>query len=60
MTGKEIVRILSANGWVVDRIRGSHFIMVKDGRRSIPVPIHGNVDLGPWAKKILREAGIQE
>jgi len=58
MTGRQLVRILESEGWKVDRIRGSHFIMVKEGRRSVPVPIHGNLDLGTWGMKILRQAGI--
>jgi len=59
VTGKQIVEILKANGWVLDRISGSHYIMVKDGYRSIPVPVHGSKDLGVWAQKILKEAGIK-
>lgn len=47
------------NGWVLDRISGSHHVMVKDGCRSIPVPVHGSKDLGVWAQKILKEAGIK-
>ncbi|MFA6505083.1 MAG: type II toxin-antitoxin system HicA family toxin [Treponemataceae bacterium] len=46
------------HGWALNRISGSHHILVKNGFRSIPVPIHGNSDLGVWAEKILKEAGI--
>lgn len=59
MTGRQIIKIMKANGWVLDRISGSHHVMVKDGCRSIPVPLHGNKDLGIWAQKILEEAGIR-
>ncbi|PKL09847.1 MAG: addiction module toxin, HicA family [Spirochaetae bacterium HGW-Spirochaetae-7] len=59
MTGRQIIKIMKSNGWVLDRISGSHHVMVKDGCRSIPVPIHGNKDLGIWAQKILIEAGIR-
>jgi antitoxin HicB len=34
MTGKDMVRLLRENGWAVDRISGSHHIMVKPGKRS--------------------------
>ena len=27
MSGKEVVRLLLANGWQLDRINGSHYIM---------------------------------
>jgi len=59
VTGKQVIEILKANGWILDRISGSHHILVKEGCRSIPVPIHGNKDLGVWARKILKEAGIE-
>jgi predicted RNA binding protein YcfA (HicA-like mRNA interferase family) len=58
MTGKQAVKIMQDNGWTLDRIEGSHHVMTKDGMRSVPVPIHGNKDLGDFAKKILRQAGI--
>jgi len=41
MTGKELIKALKKNGWVLDRIRGSHHIMIKENERSIPVPVHG-------------------
>ena len=61
MTAKEIAKKLENNGWRIDRIRGSHHIYVKEGFRSIPVPFHGNnKDLGILAKRILKEAGIND
>jgi predicted RNA binding protein YcfA (HicA-like mRNA interferase family) len=45
MTGHELAKVLLDRGWVLDRIKGSHHIYVKDGQRSIPVPIKGNRDL---------------
>ena len=59
MTGKEVIKIMQAHGWDLDRIKGSHHIMIKDDLRSIPVPVHGKTDLGIRAKKILRQAGIK-
>ena len=44
MSPKRILKILKENGWVLDRIKGSHHIFVK-GNESVPVPIHGNQDL---------------
>ena len=59
ITAKEIMKILIANGWELDRINGSHHIFVKAGYRSIPVSVHGNKDLGTKGKQILKEAGIK-
>ncbi len=46
MTGKQVAKRLRDAGWVLDRIHGSHYIFVKDGR-ICPVPIHSNSDLSP-------------
>ena len=60
MTAQEIAKKFEAQGWVLDRIKGSHHTYVKDGRRSIPIPFHGNKDLGILGKRILKEAGITD
>jgi predicted RNA binding protein YcfA (HicA-like mRNA interferase family) len=44
MNGKQVIKILEANGWVLNRIKGSHHIMAKDGK-AVPVPVHGTKDL---------------
>jgi len=59
MTARQIEKVLEANGWTFERRTASHDIYIKEGRRSIPVPIHGNKDLGDFGKRILREAGIK-
>ncbi len=41
MTGIELIKILKKNGWILDRISGSHYIMIKEKMRSIPIPVHG-------------------
>lgn len=61
MTGKELLKILKSNGWVLDRISGSHHIMIKNGKRSIPVPIHGKKDIPKGLTFfILKQAGIKK
>ena len=40
MTGKEFIKLLQKNGWQCKRITGSHHIMIKEGFRSVPVPVH--------------------
>ena len=61
MTGKQLKKILGENGWLLDRISGSHHIMIREGSRSIPVPIHGSTDLPKGlVHAILKQAGIKE
>jgi predicted RNA binding protein YcfA (HicA-like mRNA interferase family) len=60
MTAREAAAKLEAHGWVLDRIKGSHHTYAKDGRRSIPIPFHGNKDLGNLGNRILKEAGIED
>jgi predicted RNA binding protein YcfA (HicA-like mRNA interferase family) len=60
MNGKELIKILEARGWELDRSRGSHHALVKEGKRSIPVPVHGSKDLpAGLINAILKQAGIK-
>ncbi len=46
MSGKELAKLLEANGWDLLRVQGSHHIYGKVGNPSrISVPIHRNQDL---------------
>jgi len=59
MNGKDLSAILKEHGWTVDCVKGSHHIFIKPGKRSIPVPIHGNKDLPKGLiKAILKQAEI--
>jgi predicted RNA binding protein YcfA (HicA-like mRNA interferase family) len=61
MNGKQLKKILEENNWVLDRIAGSHHIMIKPGSRSIPIPIHGKRDIPiGLAKRILQQAGVKK
>ncbi|MDR1420381.1 MAG: type II toxin-antitoxin system HicA family toxin [Treponema sp.] len=51
---------LRENGWMLNRINGSHHVFVKAGCRPVSVPFHGNKDIGNLAKRILKEAGIEQ
>ncbi|MCH7858419.1 MAG: type II toxin-antitoxin system HicA family toxin [Candidatus Marinimicrobia bacterium] len=60
MEGKELVKLLKKNGWQIDRISGSHHIMVK-GSRTISVPVHGKQELGKGlTHAILKQAEIRK
>jgi predicted RNA binding protein YcfA (HicA-like mRNA interferase family) len=59
MSGKDCVKLLRKHGWIVDRIHGSHHIMLKNGI-IIPVSVHGNADLAPGTlHSILKKAGLK-
>lgn len=61
MKGKDLIRLLERNGWALDRIQGSHHMMVKPGCRSVSVPVHGNKDMRKGtAAAIIRQAGLKE
>ncbi len=60
MTAKELIKIFRKNGWIQDRISGSHHIMVKEGCRSVPIPVHGKKELHKgFVKRILKQANIR-
>ena len=45
MTAKEVITQLTKNGWELDRIRGSHYIFLKNGI-PLTVPYHKNIRKG--------------
>ena len=59
MTGRDLLKLLKANGWELDRVRGSHHILVKGGA-TVSVPVHGSRDVPKGTlHAILKEAGIR-
>lgn len=59
MTGKEMVKLLRQHGWEVDRIHGSHHILIKAGK-TLSVPVHGNKELKKGLQQaLLKEGGIK-
>ena len=59
MTGKELVRLLEKNGWVVIRTRGSHCTLKKDGEQPVTVPVHTKELSDGLLKAILKRTGIK-
>lgn len=52
-----MVKLLLRNGWIVDRVNGSHHTMKKNDK-TIVIPVHSK-DLGKGLeRKILKEAGV--
>jgi len=58
-TGKQVVRILQAHGFILDHVTGSHNIFVHENGKRISVPVH-NRDLPKGTlNEILKYAGIR-
>lgn len=56
---RELIRALERKGWELDRIRGSHHIMVHPVlKRVVPVPMHNRDLKTGTVNGILRIAGI--
>ncbi len=60
ITGKQLCKILTENGWILTRISGSHHIFTKNGEDArIVVPVHGNKEIKTGLlKAILKTAGL--
>jgi len=59
--GRQVIRALVNAGFIVDRIVGSHHILVYpgDATRTVTVPVHSNRDLKPGTlRSIIRQAGF--
>jgi predicted RNA binding protein YcfA (HicA-like mRNA interferase family) len=64
LSGKEVCKILSANGFIMIHQKGSHIIMQKKDENStitVPVPNHKEIRIGTLQSiirqsKILRES----
>jgi len=59
MTGKKLIKMMQNNKWELDRIQGSHHILIK-GTKTLSVPVHGKKDLPKGLlNKLLKEAGLK-
>lgn len=59
--GKRVIRALTRAGFIIDRIVGSHHVMVLPGNptRTVTVPVHAGRDLKPGTlRSIVRQAGL--
>jgi predicted RNA binding protein YcfA (HicA-like mRNA interferase family) len=60
-SGTAVVRALKRAGFVVDRIVGSHRVLVYPGdpTRTVTVPVHSGRDLKPGTlRSIVRQTGL--
>jgi predicted RNA binding protein YcfA (HicA-like mRNA interferase family) len=61
VSGQRVIRALTRHGFVVDRIVGSHHVLVHptDPTRTVTVPVHSGRDLKPGTlRAIIRQAGF--
>lgn len=57
--GRKVVRALERHGFVVDRIRGSHHVLVHPDGRSTTVPVHAGRDVPRGTLRgVLRDVGM--
>lgn len=59
--GRQVIRALMRAGFLIDRIVGSHHVLVHptDPRRVVTVPIHAGKDLKrATLRSIIRQAGF--
>ena len=58
VSGREVVKAFQADGWVLARQRGSHMILVKEGRMvTLSVPDHREVAKGTL-RSLIRSSGM--
>ena len=61
VNARQVLAALRRAGFVVDRISGSHHMLVhaSDARRTVTVPLHGARSLKPGTlRSIIRQAGL--
>ena len=58
LSGGEAVKVFERAGWTIDRQRGSHVILVKDGQpATLSVPDHKELTKGTL-RSLIRAAGM--
>jgi predicted RNA binding protein YcfA (HicA-like mRNA interferase family) len=55
---RDILKLLEKNGWVEERIKGSHHVMKKNGKTEI-IPVHGKDVPTGLLKTILKRTGLK-
>jgi predicted RNA binding protein YcfA (HicA-like mRNA interferase family) len=60
MGSREVIAVLKADGWKLDRVKGSHHVFVHDSKPGIVVVPHPKKDLPTGTlRSILRTAGLR-
>jgi predicted RNA binding protein YcfA (HicA-like mRNA interferase family) len=56
MKSVDLIRMLLADGWVLDRTRGSHHVFKHGAKPGVVVVPHPRKDLGPGLVAAIRKA----
>jgi len=60
LSGKDLIKLLKQNGWELNRVNGSHHVMIKNSQ-TLTVPVHRNKSLGKGLEsKLLKQAGLKK
>jgi predicted RNA binding protein YcfA (HicA-like mRNA interferase family) len=60
MGSREVIAVLKADGWKLDRVKGSHHVFVHDSKPGIVVVPHPKKDLPTGTlRSILRTVGLR-
>jgi predicted RNA binding protein YcfA (HicA-like mRNA interferase family) len=61
LSGKDLVKMYKEHGWLLDRVKGSHHIMVNPSTgETIPIPVHSNRSLKKGLERALvKKLGVK-
>ena len=62
LSGKEVIKVLSKQGFAISRQKGSHIILTKiapEGKKGVVVPNHKEIDKGTLLE-IIRQSGMSK
>ncbi|AEA46753.1 type II toxin-antitoxin system HicA family toxin [Archaeoglobus veneficus] len=57
ISGEEAIKALVKAGWSVERQRGSHVVLYKEGTGIVVVPLHRELDRGTL-RAIIKQSGM--
>lgn len=59
-TVKELIKIIEADGWVLNRAKGSHYIYLhKNKKGSVTIPFHKGTIHPFVVNSVLKQAGLK-
>lgn len=58
MKPRELKRVAEAHGWRHVRTSGGHWIMTKEGKRSVPISSHAREFPPSFVKVLLKQLGL--
>ena len=58
MKDKDLLKLLLQNGWKLDRVKGSHHVLKKNGMTEV-IPIHGQDVPTGLLNSILKRTGLK-